>query len=80
MNGDEFPMNFDAFATNLKSGLTSSYSKESKLNNELLRTPLRRSSHSGDSRKFAKKHALKGTKFIGDSSPLGNKEGVRGRA
>ena len=37
---------------------------------ELLRTPLRRSSHSAHSQKFAKNNALNGRKFIGNSSPL----------
>jgi hypothetical protein len=43
-SGDEFAMNFAAFITNLKSGLTRSCSKEHNFNNELRRTPLWRSS------------------------------------
>jgi hypothetical protein len=38
-DGDEPPMNFAAFITNLKSDLTRFYAKESVLNNELRRTP-----------------------------------------
>jgi hypothetical protein len=50
--GDEFTMNFAAVVTNLKSGLTRFYAKESVFNNELLRTPLWRSSHSINSPKY----------------------------
>jgi len=38
-----------------------------------------RTSPFGDSRKFVKNNALKGTKFIADSSPIANKAGMSQR-
>src|SRR5215203_3172475 len=52
-DGDGFAMNFAAFITNLKSDLTRFYAKESVLNNELRRIPIRRSSANRVSAKFA---------------------------
>jgi hypothetical protein len=51
----------------------------SSLFTEVPRIGILRTSSFGHSRKFVKNNALKGTKFIADSSPIANKAGMSQR-